>query len=182
MRRQEKNLGKSAPPVGAKLFETSLIFELSSPIAARVMELRRRLQLAAYTAALRRPHMTLLFIGVLTEPLVEDLKPEICVSPYSDIEAPLNGWGVFQRSDGTCNIHLRVRPGPELIAAHQWALNVCRCHLWTPPPDVNGQNYVPHITVADGAREASAILRSLENSAIPSRLRLTTLKLRAHHC
>jgi 2'-5' RNA ligase len=163
----------------AKFFETSLVFELSSTIATEVMELRRHLQLAG---GLPRPHMTLLFMGVLAEPLVETLKPEICVSPYSDIEAQLNGWGVFRRIDGTCNIHLHGSPEPKLIAAHQWALNLCRRQSWTPPPDVSGPNYVPHITVADGAREASTILRSLENSAIPSRLRLTTLQLRAHRC
>jgi hypothetical protein len=53
---------------GAKFFETSLVFELSSTIATEVMELRRHLQLAG---GLSRPHMTLLFMGVLAEPLVE---------------------------------------------------------------------------------------------------------------
>jgi len=144
--------------------------------------LRRHPRLAAYSAGLPHPHMTLLFIGALSEPLVEALRPEICVAPYSDIDAQLNGWGIFGRGDGTCNIHLRVSPEPELVAAHQWALNVCRRQAWAPPPDVSGPNYVPHITVADGAREGSTILRSLEHSSIPSRVRLTALQLRAHRC
>jgi hypothetical protein len=73
-----------------------------------------------------------------------------------------------------------VRPEPDLIAVHQWALSVCRRFFWTPPADASADNYMPHITVADGLLDPDAVLGELEGVAIPSRVMLNRLQLRAH--
>jgi 2'-5' RNA ligase len=164
----------------ALLFETSLIFELCPEVQARVKALRSHPLLAAHAEGLSQPHVTALFAGFLSGPLLEDLKPELAVAPHQVIDAGLAGWGFFRRDDGTCNVHIRVRPEPDLIAVHQWALAVCRRFSWTPPADLSADNYVPHITVADGPLDPDAVLREFEGAALPLRATLSRLQLRAH--
>lgn len=164
----------------ASLFETSLIFELSPEVLARVRALMELPQLAGHAEGLPQPHLTVLFVGFLTEAMLEALKPELAVPPHRVIDAGLTGWGFFGREDGTCNLHLRIRPEPDLLAVHQWALDVCRRFFWTPPADISADNYVPHITVADGSLDPGAVLAELAGVAIPSRVKLSSLQLRAH--
>lgn len=164
----------------ASLFETSLIFELCPQALARVEALMAHPLLAGHAEGLPRPHVTALFVGFLSGPMLEALRPELAVPPRQVIDAGLTGWGFFRRDDRTCNIHIRVRAEPDLLAVHQWALDVCRRFLWTPPADVSADNYVPHITVADGPLDPDAVLAELGATAIPSRVTLSRLQLRAH--
>jgi 2'-5' RNA ligase len=164
----------------ASLFETSLTFELSTEVSARVKLLMAHPLLAGHTDGLSQPHVTALFMGFLSGSMLEALKPELAAPPHKVIDAGLTGWGFFRRDDGTCNIHIRVRPEPDLVAVHQWALGVCRRFFWTPPADVSADNYVPHITVADGLLDPDATLGELKGVALPSRVTLSRLQLRAH--
>lgn len=164
----------------ASLFETSLIFELCPEVLARVKALMAHPRLATYAEGLSQPHVTALFVGFLSAPLLEALKPELALPPCQVIDAGLTGWGFFKRDDGTCNLHLRVRPEPDLLAVHQWALDVCRRFFWTPPALGSGDNYVPHITVADGDLDPDAVLADMEGVAIPTWATLGRLQLRAH--
>ncbi len=164
----------------ASLFETSLIFELSPEVLAWVKALMAHPLLAGHTEGLSQPHVTALFVGVLSGPMLEALKPELVAPPHQIIDAGLTGWGFFRRDDGTCSLHIRVRPEPDLIAVHQWALGVCRRFFLTPPADISADNYVPHITVADGLLDPDAVLGALEGVATQSRVTLSRLQLRAH--
>ena len=164
----------------ASLFETSLIFELSPEALAQVKALMAHPLLAGHAEGLPEPHVTALFVGVLNGSMLETLKPELAAPPKQVIDAGLTGWGFFRRDDGTCAIHIRVRPEPDLIAVHQWALSVCRRFFWMPPANTSADNYVPHITVADGLLDPDAVLEALEGVAIPSRVMFNRLQLRAH--
>lgn len=162
------------------LFETSLIFELCPEVVARVKALMAHPLLAGHAEGFPQPHVTALFVGFPSATMLEALKPELAVPPHQVIDAGLTGWGCFRRDDGTCNIHLRVRPEPDLLAVHQWTLDVCRRFFWTPPAQGSAANYVPHITVADGPLDPDAVLAELEGVAIPTRVTLSRLQLRAH--
>ncbi len=160
--------------------ETSLIFELSRGVRARVKALRAHPSLAAHAVDLSEPHVTALFVGCLSSSLVKRLKPALAVPPHPSIDAELLGWASFVRDDGTCNIHIRVRPEPNLIAVHQWVLQVCRRVSWTPPADTSDDSYVPHITVADGRLDPDRVLEALAGADVSSRVTLNRLQLRAH--
>jgi len=170
----------AATPAAPSLLETSLIFELSWGMRARVKALRAHPSLAAHAVDLSEPHVTALFVGCLSRSLVKRLKLALVAPPHPAIDVELLGWANFERNDGTCNIHIRVKPEPSLIAVHQWALQVCRRVSWTPPADTSDDNYAPHITVADGRLDSVRVLGALAGADVPSRVTLTRLQLRSH--
>jgi 2'-5' RNA ligase len=161
-------------------WETSLIFEPSPEVVARVLAFRTHPRLAAYTKELSRPHVTALFVGHLSDSKVRSLELALALPPHQTIEAGLLGWGRFARSDGTVNLHIRVEPVTELLAVHQWALQVCRKHDWTPPADTSAKNYMPHITVADGPLDPSSVMHDLGNASVPPHVTLLNLQFRAY--
>ena len=162
------------------LFETSLIYELCPVVLEQVKALRLRPLVSHYAAGLPQPHVTALFMGFLGQSLLEAVKPEIAVPPYQFIDAELQGWGYFIRNDETFNVHIRVKPEPNLIAVHQWALRVCHRFCCTPPADISGDNYVPHITIADGVIDPDLVLGALKNVTIPAHVVLSRMQIRAH--
>lgn len=158
--------------------ETSLIMSLPGSMTDLVNSLRANIPGDA--ANLPAPHVTLLFVGFPDKALVERLRPALAPEPEPRIEVELDGCGVFGRSDGTRNVHFRVKPQAELLALHTWAVETCRSLAWTPPGDTSGENYRPHITIADGHFDADPILAAVAKRDIPRRITLPQLHFRAH--
>lgn len=160
--------------------ETSLIMSVPPDVQTLVEALRAAPFLPAQATDLPAPHVTLLFIGFLDAALVERLRPALALEPEPQIEVELNGWGSFRRDDGTCNIHIRVTPQSDLLALHKWAEDACQLLSWTPPEETSGENYRPHITVADGRLDPDPVLAHLTEVGIPRKIVLSQLHFRAH--
>lgn len=161
-------------------FETSLIMSVPPDVWALVETLRATPFLPAQATDLPAPHVTLLFVGFPDSALVERLRPALALEPEPRVEVELNGWGAFRRDDGTCNIHIRVTPQSDLLALHKWAVDTCRLLSWTPPGETSGENYRPHITVADGRLDPDLVLARLAEVGIPRKIVLSQLHFRAH--
>ena len=61
------------------------------------------------------------------------------------------GVGVFRRPDGRIhNVHLRVRPDPELLDWHERVLACGRRQPGFAPGPFTGAGWVPHVSIRDG--------------------------------
>jgi 2'-5' RNA ligase len=175
---KEKRPGAEGP--SPTLFETSLILKLSSDLSARVKAFRNDPLLAVHARNLTEPHLTALFIGFAGSPLVDGLRSALAAPPWQKLDVEISGWGTFRRTDGTCNIHLRVIASTDLLAFHDWAVKVCRQLCWEPPEDTSGKHYRPHITVADGDLDPDPVLRALATVQLPRKAILSQPQFRAH--
>lgn len=160
--------------------ETSLIMSVPLDMQDLVYRLRAAPFLPAEATDLTAPHVTLLFVGFPDSALVERLRPALALEPEPRIEVELDGCGSFRRDDGTCNIHFRVIPNADLLALHKWAVDACRMLSWTPPTETSGENYRPHITIADGRLDPEPVLADLAKLDIPRMVVLRHLHFRAH--
>jgi 2'-5' RNA ligase len=162
-----------------ELFETSLILRVSPELHDSIEEIRAKLAISA-SMPQTRPHLTLLFVGILERAVLDRIEHELRAPPFASLEVRLRGLDSFSRSGVLENIHIRVERSPEIVAFHDWALSVCRRAGWAPPSDISGPNYLPHVTIFGNIAVPPYTMEKINLPVIPTSTRLHDLRLRAH--
>ena len=131
--------------VEAGTVESAVAWDLADDLDAEI----RALQVDPDALA---PHLTLCFLGRMPGAIWDVLGRDLAALGLpQQLPVRAEGVGVFRRPDGRIhNVHLRVRPDPELLDWHERVLDCGRRQPGFAPGPFTGAGWVPHVSIRDG--------------------------------
>jgi 2'-5' RNA ligase len=138
-------------------WEGCLAYAISCPLAAEILEARRRLEERRPEAPAHLqlpPHVTVKYLGHRRRPDLDALLQRLRMLPTRCVEVEVIDVGVFTR-EGVSNIHLALEQHEDLLDL-QRAAEAKLLALGLDDGDrCRGPHYRPHITIIDGIENAS---------------------------
>ncbi len=149
-------------------YESALVFPIGKRLCDIILKIRRMLPYPAPEEFQLEPHLTILYLGIMSSAALLRLRHELQKLKSQSLQLQCDGFGTFRHGKFVTNLHVRVRHSEPLMALHYRSMEACKRHKWIPPTKRIGSRYVPHITVLDHIKIPTKGFRLPDNALIPS--------------
>ena len=131
-------------------YKSALVYRLPPDLEGRVDQCRKLLADQVSAPYQTQPHMTLCYLGCNHGREMVELWHRLGKTALPRLEIRITGLATFERQGRVANIHARVQGTPDVQAAHEKTLRICRQSSWFQPGAYAGKGYIPHISIFEG--------------------------------